>query len=817
METQDPFEWTISEVTTFLRHTLPHQVAIIPDTCLPDIDQLVQQFKRLKVNGDLLLYHITHDLLRDECRVVAFAERCSLLSAIRILRSQSPRYAAFANGTDTASAKFGFNQPHETVAAGQAIRKGEQLVEDATGRKRRRLALAPAQATLATEDRSGMLVDPGGVSETTTSTQALRAIETQAYLPPSKLDIDTVIYGNTQAGDAIPDNSLPSTSDDNGEFTVFNTRLQHAGVQHYVYSTMRHLMCSAETATVRFRGKSMTALYPYHKNLTPLGAHRSMTIFDTETDDAALRINESMVDREDGQETAPPERSGEWGFLLDKYKDDETLSAYHASDNEIDSSLADELSDDEKEPAKSKILSKTDVETIVGDFIETVAADWRDGKRPKLEVDKASRIWHRMKNSRTTRESLIAEAQERQQHLDTRLRKMRLDLESQEWSSASNLTRQCDILEPTIEDREEQGWIISVYKRSSPPEKARAVRSRTGRKHVPIDETTVPSCPPLDDVAGFVSDDDFQDAAAFPPADQIMSIDHARPHTDTSTTNNVAENGTLEDTADDDVTMRAWADAEDSDNSEQHVDDDAIKEDEPPSDPEEIDGYDELQVTQLSLKPDRDIEYLPSDDDDLSSPSIVLSQVIPRSSRQADIKQDSPLPGSNTAKRQSEVIEISSDDPEPRPKRLKKYKRPSLNPEPLEATREEIEDWPLEELARNGDRMRLLMGLLHSLPLARKDDLWNHWQSINSNPLTLASQIDGVRLQLIEEEQYPHLPTVAISEPLMDFFQLYACHYALTLKFWQDKPGLDDLNGMSLEDIEMWTHLLSIHFSRIHR
>ena len=160
--------------------------------------------------------------------------------------------------------------------------------------------------------------------------------------------------------------------------------------------------------------------------------------------------------------------------------------------------------------------------------------------------------------------------------------------------------------------------------------------------------------------------------------------------------------------------MDGMVDAEDSATMDHGAHDDSPMKDGPPSDPAGIDGYDKLQTTPMSLKPGGGPHHISDDDDDLPSPSVVLSQVIYRPSTQASIKHDSPSPGRKAVKRKPEVIEISSDDPEPKPKRSK-VKRSEDKPMvlPLQATRKDIETWPLAKLEHDGDRIRLLMVLMH--------------------------------------------------------------------------------------------------------
>ncbi|GAB7343640.1 hypothetical protein MBLNU457_1634t1 [Dothideomycetes sp. NU457] len=822
METQDPFEWTISEVATFLRHVLPHQTSTIPNATFPDLDRLAQQFQDLQFPGYILLDHVTHDLLKDECKITNFAQRCSVISAIQILRTQSSRYQAIANGPAPASVtKFNLTPTQGTQSAETAVRPGEELIEDANGKKRRRLLLTPAvSAPSALESHTAAPINGNTVSEATASRDVIESSKKLPYLPQdskARLDVDALIYGDTQLGERIPDDPSSSTSDDNDEFVVLNSRAKPAGLQTYVYTTMRHLMRSAETTTVKFKGRSMTALYPYHKKLTPVGAHQSMTVFDPESDETAIRIDESMVDKVDGhKKTVEPE--GEWGFLLEKYKDDEVLPAYHASDNEVDSSLADELSDDERESiqGKPKILSAADVEGIVVNFINDVASDWRERKLPKLEEKKASRIWRRMKNSRTMRESLIGEAQDRQKHLETRLRKMRLDLETQEWSSKSALAKQCDILEPTIEDLEEQAWMISVYKRTSAPDTAHKQRSRTSKNHHAGEESMVSAATPNPGVEDFVSDDDFQDAAAFPSSDRIVPIEQAQPSVNTSPTNEPTENVTSEYIPDDDIVMvGSRPDSEKDGISDQHHNNDFVMHEDPPSDPEQIDGYDKLQARQELMKPNGDHDYRPSEDDDLPSPSIVLSQGLPKSSRQIGIKQDSPSPSRDTAKRKSEVIEISSDA-EPTPKRRKPTTAQApRTSDPYAATREDIDDWHPETLGRGGDRTRLLMALLHRMDLAKKLALWDYWQNhLHSNSETLTKELFSVRTQLLGKQNTPQLLP---SEPLQNFFRLYACHYSCDAKAWNKQFARETLEGMEQHDMQYWAAMLSRAFPKIYR
>lgn len=825
METRDPFEWTISEVATFLRHVLPHQTSIIPNATFPDLDTLATQFEDLKFPGYILLDHVTHDLLKNDCKLVDFAQRCALLSAIQILRTQSPRYQTIASGTTLASVtNFTLTPTTEAQPTGKLVRPGEELIEDANGRKRRRLLLAPLVAEPSTVESHPLPTDGNAASEATQLRKVSRQFEKLTYLPQhskERLDVDALIYGDTQLGESIPDDPSTSPAEDNNEFVVLNTHTKHAGLQTYAYNAMRHLMRSSETTTVRFKGRSMTALYPYHRRLTPIGARQSMTVFDAESDDAAIRIDESMIDTANGQKKSV-EHEGEWGFLLEKYKGDEVLPAYHASDNEVDSSLADELSDDEREDnqAKQRVLSAADVESVVDNFIDDVGSEWRERKLTKLEEKKASQIWRRMKNSRTMRESLIAEAQERQKHLESRLRKMRLDLETQEWTSKSALVKQCDILEPTVEDLEEQAWMISVYRRTSAPDKANKQRSRTIKAHDAGGESMASTTTPNTGVEDFVSDDDFQDAAAFPSSDRIVPIEQVQASVNTSSASGFADNGTSEYMPDDDIVMgdEPQYNSEKDGTSDEHRDADAVMYDEPPSDPEQVEGYDRIQVRQELIKPNGDQNYRPSDDD-LPSPTIVLSQGLPKLPGKVDIKQDISLPRGDTSKRNSEIIEISSDNEPPPIRRRATAAQAPKTSTPYTATREDIESWHPETLGHQGDRLRLLMALLHRLDIPTKLTLWKYWHDhLNSNPENLAQAVFSARNQLLDEQTASQRSSSPMGKSLQIFFGLYACVYnCYKPKAWTEKITLEALNGMSLADIRFWAAMVSNTFPKIYR
>ena len=95
-------------------------------------------------------------------------------------------------------------------------------------------------------------------------------------------------------------------------------------------------------------------------------------------------------------------------------------------------------------------------------------ADFQDGL-PELEEKKAWSVWKKLKGSRTAREIFIQSAQAKIEHLTVRLNKLRDEMLMDVWRNEHGLSKACEVLEVTVQDREEQRWMITVWKRRQEP------------------------------------------------------------------------------------------------------------------------------------------------------------------------------------------------------------------------------------------------------------------------------------------------------------------------------------------------------------
>lgn len=153
----------------------------------------------------------------------------------------------------------------------------------------------------------------------------------------------------------------------------------------------------------------------------------------------------------------------DWDDLPEEY-DEETLR---------------EIAEEENERAANQItdLQREDIEKILAEFVEEKTVQWTNEKLPKYER-RAHKLW---KNSRKRgeRKFKIQSLQHILHGLDARLHKLSEEIAGQKWQKSSEVRRQAQILDQTLEDRLRLNWELSVLNsRYEPPRPESFPRTR---------------------------------------------------------------------------------------------------------------------------------------------------------------------------------------------------------------------------------------------------------------------------------------------------------------------------------------------------
>ncbi|KAK4169213.1 hypothetical protein QBC43DRAFT_58314 [Cladorrhinum sp. PSN259] len=193
--------------------------------------------------------------------------------------------------------------------------------------------------------------------------------------------------------------------------------------------------------------------------------------------------------------------------LLDSEEDfDEETKREMEKDRQEDEALKERMT------SSKKRLTKEEVDEIINSAIQELEARWYAEKKPKLEQEKAWRLWHDARR-KPSRGAYLQSLKRRINELNLRLSVILEKFRASDWLRNENLKKQAPVpLEVTVFERLYQKWLIALVQNPRPPAKpSRLPRPSHVRKEERIledDEEALSS--ESDDVDGFI---DYSDSA----------------------------------------------------------------------------------------------------------------------------------------------------------------------------------------------------------------------------------------------------------------------------------------------------------------
>ena len=728
----DPWFWTVSEVAAFFRQDAARYIRDMPNGRLPDLMRFLENLEANDVSGAVLLTAVDASFLRGDCGLVSLGVRSSVLHCIQKLRQQSTAL----NQPNVSTPQSALpeiplsGQSHGESSGGEGnglnVRTGELQIQDAKGRKRRKLDLAKielAAKVSPTVKRTGETV----------------------YFGNSSLPVDDLFFGKTPLGQVI-DTLEPQGDilimDNDRDIAEDNFQFQQqdkpAGECHYVYSQMRHFFQNDEVVELQRHSRPALALLPYRETLISQQKPRCATviqIWENTSEAVAVKENSAFLNSNfDYNNLNQSSATAEWDFLISNHGGDEELPAYMGSqeDHDITSSLADEIEEEleEREREASKVLERSKVVDIIEQEIDSFIEDWQKGL-PRHEEKNAWKVWKKMKSSKSLREALIDDANVRITRLNARLKKYQDNFLLDEWRSEKDLKSTCEVLRASVDDREERLWMKSVWQRKQEPQHV------VQRGHGTAATANGPAHP---NGLGFVA----------PPEDRIFLSPKAAFDLDRSMTNGGDEElsapsdlpGDTFGGADESFDASAEA-SEDSDQDSRAVGLDARS----TFEGEHLAVAKASPFTEAAANGQKFQDAtIPDPPEGKASDSESLSDV-PLSSFQKR-KVGKPLETSTPITPSKNIIVLSSDSTTSS-KRRQKWKmtktRTPYSGNPNEATTSEIELWDVNELASRGDRLRILIKLLTQAGKEFRDRLYechHEWRRAKfRNQLSFALEV----------------------------------------------------------------------------
>ncbi|KAI4737902.1 hypothetical protein E4T50_11632 [Aureobasidium sp. EXF-12298] len=510
MQEGDPYRWSSAETVEFLHQ---NQFA-----------NLAQQWSTNDLDGHMLLQFVDLPLLKDEFGIAGIKERMVIMKMISALRKSSMAYAATLLPNDLPSSlplltpyPSGPQTPTEPI--GSRVRKGEELVEDSGGRKRRRLN----PDTTFNDTQPGAAESPITTPGPTPKTAPKKF--SSGFLRDKKLPIDKVFYGDTAYGSEI-EHTETEDDDSHDNFTVFG-EAEFVGDASFVYRQLQHAFQQTHTQSIKYHQKSALAVYPYPERLLEDRDVRSVTVFESsENGVKAIREKAQMLPFQQHEAVNTRMSPGEFSYLLDRHEgSNEILPAYGESDYGSDSEDAritevegsESGSDDEMAEEDSAVeapaLSDELVLSVIDKIIELQAHAWRADQQPKLDKNKSRSVWRLARGNMRTARALIKGATQAIERLDARLEQFKKRLMERTWDTEQEVEQACVMLEPTVNDREKEEWKIRIWAlRVEPATIARQSKPSDKGRHG-ASERALDQDISDDDMQDFVvNDDNFEDA-----------------------------------------------------------------------------------------------------------------------------------------------------------------------------------------------------------------------------------------------------------------------------------------------------------------
>ncbi|KAI5198721.1 hypothetical protein AUEXF2481DRAFT_38344 [Aureobasidium subglaciale EXF-2481] len=454
----DPYAWTSEEAVLHLQHNFAGLARHMSDN---------------ELDGRALLEDVDHALLENTFGIVRLMERIAIMRTIRELRQASFAYAASLRPgtlTLTLPPTLHPSDPQTpTPLNSTRVRKGEELVEDSRGHKRRKLTLASSVETTL-ED-----AQPGASQSPVAAVKALQRARPPGFLPDHKHTVDEIFYSDTKYGSEIKhDEDEDDDSYDN--FTIFG-QSEFPGTTSFVYRRLRHAFQHSDPQPVTYHQNPSLAVYSYPERLLEDKDVRSVTVFETsESGIKAIRERAQTLPFQKDEAVDNQMSPGDFSYLLNRHTEsDELLPTYGESDYGSDSaeethtnvedsaSGSDDDMAEEDSCVETPIITQERVKSLIDKSIEIQTQAWRANQQPKLDKHKARSVWRLGKGNRKTVRALTRGAIQAVERLNGRLARLKQNLTDRSWESEQEVEQACVSLEPTVHDREQEEWKIRTW------------------------------------------------------------------------------------------------------------------------------------------------------------------------------------------------------------------------------------------------------------------------------------------------------------------------------------------------------------------
>ena len=345
-------------------------------------------------------------------------------------------------------------------------------------------------------------VAPGSVVAASLSHKAQRRPD-QMYLSHNATLVDSLFYGDTYFGNTV----TYDPGDEDVEFQHTNMLSHSSGQQRFVHACLKHYM-SRPLLKVAARGQEAYGVVPYKEKLalghrplsmtmytrSPHGSYTARRVHRADWIQDASGADPVLVEREDGSSAfkvaeprmAVDEINSDTWKALEKWShiggDDEVLPAFgdSGSEGEYDKQTLKEMEQESNQlertqgPKRLPPIPAEQVQQIILDTVTSFIEQWNTNKKP-AKGRKAWRLWMKAKRDRT-RPSQIAAVEGEISSLSVRLNQLCTEISHEEWFKENKLRTECQILQPTTFDLEENKWKKAILQLPQPPPRPPAIK-----------------------------------------------------------------------------------------------------------------------------------------------------------------------------------------------------------------------------------------------------------------------------------------------------------------------------------------------------
>ncbi|KAF5864364.1 hypothetical protein ETB97_007926 [Aspergillus alliaceus] len=580
---KDPIDWSVDEVVEFLCHNpqTPWSQSV-SGAPRPDPISFEAALRDNLITGEVLLSDVDKSALRDDLGLRALGHRSSMLSAIRYLQGHSTKYQLSNNHINSpehhhaslSSIHSALITPKAVEHVTTPVHRGSIALEAV----RQRTSMTPCVSTaanksivtLADAPKSSRLIAPPSTPQDTpraensrTRIDGLGSVEHVR----SHEQVFVDVHGRTRRRlnlTAVAENRLdserapkklqakewymgpgkitpsqvfytPDPDQDDQSFAMIGTGLPTAQ-RLFVNRSLNYFQKQKPIQLDSSNGYTRSAIVPYDMSIVKSGkklftlytAKNGKVSVSTEDIEDWPQLNPIQSVSEGAKTSKILEPSDTFSYLLQRYPvEDESQDAFplygdSGSEGEFDEETWQEIENERQGlPQKPSKLTPTEVESIIRDCVCHYENKWQEVGLPK-EKHKARKLWLRAKKGKYTNQG-IKESTQAITSLDKRLRKLQKAVCESEYATRLELETQCQSMEQTVMDIQQQRWRISILEqekcpsKTSPPPKPPSTQRP---KHDTGDEESLYSEP--GDMSGD-SMDDFIDRSDI--EDQIIGFD----------------------------------------------------------------------------------------------------------------------------------------------------------------------------------------------------------------------------------------------------------------------------------------------------